>query len=64
MDRWMMIGAVVAGGFGTLTFLRILSNELVVRNRQIELAVEREVQALKRRAEAAEEERLQQQLEQ
>ncbi len=63
MDRWIMIGAAVAGGFGSLTFLRILGNELAVKNRQIVLQVEKEVQEMKRRAEEAEQARLQASLE-
>lgn len=62
MDRWIISGAAVAVGFGTLTFLRILSNEMMVKNRQIELLVEEEVQAMKLRAEEAEQDRLQAQL--
>lgn len=60
MDRWVIIGVVIAAWFGTLTFLRILGHELVVKNRQIELQVEKEREAIKRRAEEAEQERLQQ----
>lgn len=62
MDRWLIFGAAIAGGLGSLTFLRIVSHELAVKNRQIEMRVEREREEIKRRAEALAQERLQETL--
>ncbi len=63
MDRWVIFGMVVAGGFGALTFLRIVGHELVVKNQEIEVTAQRARDEIKKRLEAEEQERIHEVLE-
>lgn len=62
MDQWLIFGMVVAGGFGTLTFLRIVGHELIIKNREIEAVAETARQEIKKRLEAEEHERIEEAL--
>ncbi len=58
MDRWLVFGMLIAGGFGALTFLRIVGHEIVIQNREIEANAKSARERLKRRREAEEHERI------
>ncbi len=62
MDRWLIFGMVICGGFGTLTFLRIVCHEIVIKNREIEFESDRVRDEIKKRLEAEHIERLEQQM--
>jgi len=53
---------VIAGGFGALTFLRIVGHEVVIKNREIEERAQKAREILKKRREAEEHERIEEAL--